>query len=130
MNKTLAGQRVLVLEDDFLQASNLATVLEEAGATVVGPCNNVAAARARIAEATCATLDVKLRGGSSLAFAQELKNHLLPYIFITGYDATMIPSELADVIRLRKPFAEREAVAAICSAGSRPANVTSEGDVY
>lgn len=119
MNSMLAGQRVLVLEDDFLQASNLATVLEEAGATVIGPCNNVDAARARIAEATCATLDVKLRNGSSLIFAQELKLHQVPYIFITGYDAAIIPRELADVVRLQKPFELQAAVAAICSAGSR-----------
>lgn len=113
MIRTLAGQRVLVLEDDFLQATNLAEALEHAGAKVVGPCNSVASARAKLQEATCATLDVKLRSGNSLAFARELEVHRVPYIFITGYDETIIPCELAGVVRLKKPFVETDAVAAL-----------------
>ena len=63
------GARVLVLEDDYYQATDLQAALEGAGATVIGPFGNeadatVAAAGERL---DCAFIDVNLGAGPSFA---------------------------------------------------------------
>ncbi|MDX8436955.1 hypothetical protein RFN25_26365 [Mesorhizobium abyssinicae] len=51
----------------------------------------------------CATVDINLGGAPTFAVAAELKGHGIPFIFVTGYDRTIVPSEFSGVPRLVKP---------------------------
>jgi DNA-binding response OmpR family regulator len=101
----LAGLCVLVVEDDYFIAIEMCGALRAAGADVVGPARDLETGLAAIRDERidCAVLDINLHGHLAFQLATELRRRGIPAIFATGYDASMIPAELADVIRLEKP---------------------------
>lgn len=101
----LEGLCVLVLEDDYFIAIEMCSALRAAGADVLGPARDLDAGLAAIRDERidCAVLDINLHGRMSFQMATELRTRGIPAIFATGYDASMIPDELADAIRLEKP---------------------------
>ena len=122
MNRTapLHGLCVLVVEDDYFIAIEMCRALREAGADVVGPARNLETGLAAVRDQhiDCAVLDVNLRGRMVFQLAGELRARGIPTIFATGYDASMIPAELADTLRLEKPVDMKalcQAVATSCS---------------
>lgn len=110
----LAGMRVLIVEDDFFLASDEQHALEAAGAQVIGPCADEAAAmRAAGHGLDCAVLDLNLGRGPSFELAAALRAEDVPFLFVTGYDAGVIPPEFAEVQCLRKPIVMRDLVQAV-----------------
>ena len=102
----LTGRRVLLVEDDYFVADVLCQELESAGAEVVGPASDVAAALALIeAEPAIggAVLDVHLGGEMVWPVADVLLARGVPVVFATGYDASAIPARYAGVGRCEKP---------------------------
>jgi CheY-like chemotaxis protein len=83
----LANLRILVVEDEFLIASVVCDMLEDASAVVVGPAATVADAlhllQANVVEA--ALLDMNLNGQWSDPIAAELRSRGIPFVFTTGY---------------------------------------------
>jgi len=105
------GRRVLVVEDEFLIAMELAAGLEAAGATVLGPTPSVTAALAmleRAAELDGAVLDVNVRGETVFPVAQVLEERRVPFVFATGYDALALPGRYAGVPCCQKPVDVRQ----------------------
>lgn len=102
----LCGRRVLAVEDEYFIAEELAQVLRNAGATVLGPAPSVEAAldliRGAVPEA--AVLDVNLCGEMVYPVADLLAARGVPFVFTTGYDRTALPERFAAVRRLEKPF--------------------------
>jgi DNA-binding response OmpR family regulator len=118
--RALEGLCVLVVEDDYFIAIELCSALRAAGAEVIGPARDLETGLAaiRTERLDCGVLDINLRGRLAFEIATELRARGIPAIFATGYDASMIPEELADTIRLEKPVdlnALCRAVAASCS---------------
>lgn len=112
----LAGIRILVVEDDFLLAWNEQETLEEAGAVVIGPCSNERSAlSAAEGPVDCAVIDLNLGTGPTFKIAAALRAKDIPFVLVTGYDATAIPNDMLDVKRLQKPVDNRELVRAVCS---------------
>ncbi|ATQ57919.1 response regulator [Paracoccus yeei] len=112
----LRERHILVVEDDFLLASELCRALEQAGATIVGPVPDLPAALDLIASAPVvqgAILDVNLRGQMVFPAADMLIERNLPFLFATGYDQAVIPPRFCHVLRLEKPIAPAEAVRAL-----------------
>ena len=102
----LQGCRVLVVEDEYFIADDLAAALVAAGAEVVGPAPTVDAALALLERqrVDCAVLDVNLRGQMAFPLADELRRWGVPFVFATGYDASVVPAQYRDVARWQKPF--------------------------
>jgi DNA-binding response OmpR family regulator len=103
------------VEDDFYLADDLRRILEDVGATVLGPAANAGNAL-RLIDRTppdCTILDVNLGNGPTFETARALKARAIPFIFVTGYDAGAIPPEFADAPRLQKPSDPRKLVAAV-----------------
>jgi CheY-like chemotaxis protein len=99
--------RVLVVEDEFLIADELCRALGALGAAVVGPVASVAAARRLIEEGAgidAALLDISLKGERAYAVADALTDRCIPFVFVTGYEASVIPSRFAEVARWPKPI--------------------------
>jgi len=101
----LRGLCVLVVEDDYFIAIEMCSVLRAAGAEVIGPARDLETGLAAVRDERidCAVLDINLHGRLAFQIARELRARGIPAIFATGYDASMIPAELADTIRLEKP---------------------------
>jgi DNA-binding response OmpR family regulator len=112
--RRLQGLCVLVVEDDYFIASEMCSALRTAGADVIGPARDLESGLAAINRESidCGVLDINLRGRMAFPLAAELRARDIPVIFATGYDASMIPAELADVARLEKPVD----LAALCRA--------------
>jgi CheY-like chemotaxis protein len=103
----LDGRCVLVVEDEYLIAADLASVLESAGVNVIGPAGSVGDALELVhlhgAGLDGAVLDVNLREERVYPVAQALTDRGVPYIFTTGYDAMAIPESFASAPRHQKP---------------------------
>jgi DNA-binding response OmpR family regulator len=112
--QTLRGLCVLVVEDDYFIAIELCSALRAAGAEVIGPARDLETGLSAIdtERLDCGVLDINLRGRMGFQIASKLRARGIPIIFTTGYDASMIPPELADVVRLEKPVD----LAALCRA--------------
>lgn len=103
---TLAGRRVLVLEDEYFLADELARALIRLRAEVVGPVPTLAEALALLdsARVDAAVLDVNLRGEMAFPVVDALRARGIPFVFATGYNQAVLPSEYAAVPRWQKPF--------------------------
>lgn len=107
----LAGVTVLVVEDDFYQATDTREAFELAGAVVIGPFSTVAAATKAVAQTPPdgAVLDIDLGGGPEFDLARDLKRRGIPTLFVSGHPASVLPADLSDLPHLEKP-AERPAI--------------------
>jgi DNA-binding response OmpR family regulator len=114
-DRALFGMRILVVEDDYYLATDERQMLQSAGADVVGPFGNAEeACRAVVSEELdCALVDINLGSGPCFAVARELRDRGIPFLFTTGYEATVIPDEFQDVERVEKPTSTRAIVVAL-----------------
>ena len=108
----LSEQRVLILEDDFLIADETAAIVRAAGATVIGPhaAEHAAFEDILYEVPTVAVLDIGLHGQPSFEFARTLRDIGVPFVFLTGYDADVVPQDLGDAPHLPKPIEPRRLV--------------------
>lgn len=115
-DSTLAGARILLVEDDHLVGLSIASTLEAFGGTVVGPAHDAAAgvALALAEPLDAALLDVNLGGqATSEAVADALRIRGVPYVFCTGYGDAGIPAAHAGSPTLQKPFGMNELLAVL-----------------
>src|SRR5579863_400855 len=110
----LDGLRVLVAEDDLHIAMLLEEQLSAAGSAVAGPFPRLSEALAAAEGEACdaAVLDINLDGARVFQVAGALPRRGVPFVFVTGYDASAVPREFADRPRLGKPFRLEELVRA------------------
>ena len=102
----LSGRRILIVEDEYFIAQEMARAFEGAGASVIGPVSDVAGGLAALADAgdvDGAVLDINLQGELAYPLADALLERALPFIFATGYDQRSIPVAYARVRRCEKP---------------------------
>ncbi len=98
--------RILVVEDDFLLALRLETLLGDAGYDVVGPAARLDQALTLIENepVDAAILDVNLNGTLVFPLADALARQGAPFLFLTAYsDDHVYPKHLRGRPRLGKP---------------------------
>ena len=99
--------RILVVEDEYLLADELALELADEGAVVLGPAPSVKRALGLLegeASLDGAILDLNLGGEPAFPVADALIDRSVPLIFTTGYDAGAIPERFAHIPRCEKPI--------------------------
>jgi CheY-like chemotaxis protein len=105
---------ILVVEDEYLIALDLARTLCELGAQVLGPVPSADEAlhliRERGEELDAAILDVNLGSHTVYPVADHLRERGIRFVFATGYDAWTIPEAYGDVPRCDKPINTDELV--------------------
>jgi DNA-binding response OmpR family regulator len=109
----LAGCRILVVEDEYLIADDLAALLREEGAEVLGPATSLPTAMRLAGDSDRidgAILNIDLRGVAVFPLADELQSRGVPFIFLTGYAESNIPGEYAGILRCEKPVAAAHVV--------------------
>jgi len=89
----LLGKHVLVIEDDYLQASALRITLEEQGSEVIGPYFDIDDGLAALDLETvdAAVLDVRINAKEVFPLADRLAERGVPFIFVTGYNRNVLP---------------------------------------
>lgn len=106
IEKSLAGCRVFVVEDEGLIALDLTEHLEQAGAIVLGPASSVQQALKTLSTLDplpdVASLDLMLVGGTSIRIAEELDRLRVPFIFTTG-TPELIPEPYRQRLACPKP---------------------------
>jgi DNA-binding response OmpR family regulator len=112
---SLAGRRVLVVEDEYLLADDMAQALRKLGAEVVGPVPTTDKALALLDSEPIdgAVLDINLRGQMAFPVADVLRERGVPFVFATGYDQATVPSAYDGVPRWEKPFNTQDLVRAL-----------------
>jgi CheY-like chemotaxis protein len=115
----LTGRRILVVEDEFLLAMELETLLERRGCTVLGPVPTVRQALATLEEQRpeMALVDVNLKGELATPIAVALRERGIPFVLLTGYsDRQLSEPELREAPRLDKPVNGHELKSALTRA--------------
>ncbi len=104
--RSLAGKRLLVVEDELLVGMLLEEILADLGAEVAGPYGRLAdgLAAARAERFDGAVLDLNLAGQPAEPLADLLLARSVPFVFITGYQRDSIDRRYANVPVLPKPI--------------------------
>jgi CheY-like chemotaxis protein len=102
----LFGLRVLVVEDQFLQADALRVELQVWGIEVVGPAPTVEQAMAlldREPPVDAALLDINLHERTVYPLASLLQERRIPFAFVTGMAKPALPERYRSVPLWSKP---------------------------
>ena len=102
----LTGRCVLLVEDDYFIAVDMACQLDASGAEVIGPVASVDAAIELIEQTERidgAVVDINLQGVMAWPIADALLRRGVRFVFVTGYDSASIPARYAEIVRCEKP---------------------------
>lgn len=108
--ESLAGLRILVVEDEVMIAMMLEDMLQDFGCQVEVASSIEAALKViRDHRLDGVLLDMNIHGRTPVALADELVSRAVPFLLVTGYsggsgDAPVIKA----APRLQKPFKESE----------------------
>ena len=99
--------RIVIVEDDYFIANDLATDFAKVGLQIVGPVPSLAKALRLIEEGQIdgAVLDINLDGDKVYEVADALMSRGVPIVFVTGYERPSIPERYIDVPLCLKPVA-------------------------
>lgn len=103
----LRGRRLLVVEDEYFLAADVADNLKANGAEVIGPVGDIDDALDLIDDTERldgAVLDLNLRGEMAFPVADALLERGVPFVFATGYDQGVIPTRYRAIARCEKPI--------------------------
>jgi CheY-like chemotaxis protein len=112
----LHNKRILIVEDEPMQALHLANIVNDVGAEVAGIATSIQAALAEISATPfdCATLDLNLHGFFSLGMVKGLRDMGIPFVVCTAYGERVESLGGAPVIE--KPVTEVALAEALCQA--------------
>jgi CheY-like chemotaxis protein len=112
----LASRRILVVEDEYFLADDMAQVLAGLGAEVLGPVSTREQALALLSSderIDVAVLDINLRGQTVFPVADALTERGIPFVFTTGYSKASLPPAYRQVPHWEKPFNPNELAKAL-----------------
>jgi DNA-binding response OmpR family regulator len=103
---SLAGTRILIVEDEYYLADDLARALRGEGAQVIGPVGTLGEAEEAVGSRgfDCAILDMNLHGDMAFPIADRLEAARIPFLIATGYNSASLPERFASAARVEKPF--------------------------
>ena len=100
-----SGARILVVEDEYYLADDLACALQRCGAEIAGPVATAAAADRLIAAGGIdyAVIDLNLRGDMAFTLADRLREAGIPFLIASGYTRESLPDRFRGVPQIEKP---------------------------
>jgi DNA-binding response OmpR family regulator len=115
----IAQKRILIVEDDYLVAQELATSFKKAGARIVGPVSSVTSALEALRGGLphAAVLDVVLDGETAYPIAEFLSEHGIPFVFATAFNS-VVPPPYRGVKIFEKPVALPELTQSVAELAS------------
>ena len=118
----LNGKRIVVVEDDYVLATDICRTLRDLGATVLGPAPTPFYAMHLIGrkKIDAAVLDVRLHGTTVFEVADMLRDQGVPIIFATASDRKSMPGRFQEAPLLEKPLDRKRLVSEIQAITRRP----------
>lgn len=103
------GPRVLIVEDEAMISILFEDMVCDLGGYVVGPAARFEQAMglALQADFDLAVLDVNVDGLAVYPIADVLRCRGIPFIFVTGYDSSVVPQRYQHSCVLTKPFSHQ-----------------------
>jgi DNA-binding response OmpR family regulator len=116
----MGDMRVLIVEDDWMIANDIAALLAGVGLTTA-MAGSVPQAIELIDHQPydVAILDANLNGVSAEAVAQALRRRGIPFIVVSGYAGDQRSATLAEAPFLAKPYNEAELVTRVRALGPK-----------
>jgi CheY-like chemotaxis protein len=104
--RQILGRKVLIVEDDFLEAEDMRDAVESIGGIVVGPALSVDTALGLLEGGLpdVALLDVLVFRMSSVSIAERLAQFHVPFVVVTAYPRERLPPPLDTGPYVRKPY--------------------------
>ncbi len=102
----LKGLRMVVIDDNYLLATSVASVLEFAGGNVLATLPSLDDALHYFSAGPgvdAVVLDVDLAGSPSYPIAELLDQNGIPFLFVTGYDSHAIDERFRERMVCMKP---------------------------
>jgi len=99
--------RIMIVEDEYWTAMDLAVELQERGALVTGPFSSLSQAIEALRgteRPDAAILDVRLRNTDVFPVADLLMQDNIPFVFASGFDQHDLPARFAETPHFEKPF--------------------------
>jgi DNA-binding response OmpR family regulator len=111
MKGPLSDLRILIVEDEYMLATELAGAIQGAGGEVAAMVASLDdAEQATNQRLDGAILDIQIGDKKSFDLARRMKAFRIPVMFTTGYDQAIVPEELMNVPCLSKPLSLSEVV--------------------
>lgn len=105
--------RIMIVEDEYWTAMDMAVEVQERGAKVAGPFGSVPQAIELLRSAQrpdAAILDIRLRDIDVFPVVDILVEEGIPFVFATACLERDLPARFAKVPRFEKPFEVRTCV--------------------
>lgn len=102
----VTDRSILIVEDEYLIATDLAHQIIEDGGHVIGPALSVADGIDLLRQTIDlggAILDVKMEDANTFDLADALTDAGVPFVFFTGYRSLSMPDRFIGVPRISKP---------------------------
>src|SRR3569833_2755381 len=101
---------ILIVEDNFLTASEVGDIVRDCGYGVAGTAARITRGLELLDQKPVdgAIIDINLDGAYSFPLCAELDRRKVPYCFLTGYPALILPSDFNGTRILTKPCDPRE----------------------
>jgi len=114
-DRRLEGAKVLILEDEYFIADDLARALHSVGAKTIGPAATIEQAKLLLAEqpVDAAILDLNLCGDMAIELVEELCTPGFPCVIVSGYGRESLPESLSNIPSLEKPVRYEKVVATL-----------------
>ena len=102
---------ILIVEDNFLTASEVSDIVRDCGYGVAGTVARVNRGLELLEQKPVdgAIIDINLDGATSFPLCAELDRRQVPYCFLTGYPSSIIPPDFSRNQLLTKP-ADRDQI--------------------
>ena len=116
---SLAGRRILLVEDEMMLALELEMALEDEGAEVIGPIDDLSKGLARLDRELvldAAILDIDLHGEDVFPIAERLRARDVPFLFHTAHGDRVTLSRYFDGVPVCiKPTLSEQLMASVKS---------------
>jgi two-component SAPR family response regulator len=111
----LLGYSILLVEDEAISAIDTRSILEMAGAKIIGPAYSVRQGFHWLAghRIDCAVLDINLSDGLVFDLADAVAKQAIPIVFLSAHSLDVAPPQHRERRFVHKPFSTHSLIKAI-----------------